>query len=323
MKLQEDAKELRKLWGSFRQARVLFTANNLRIFDYLKSPRTVDDIAGILKTDRRATEILLDALTGLGLLKKSAGKYSNKPSSNRLLVKDSPYYQGDIIKHVDNLWHNWSGLDEIIKTGKPYHKNRDHEAFIRGMHNIAVFKAGDVINSINLKGVKTAIDIGGGPGTYSMELAKRGISVTLFDLPETVRIAKDIIKESGLKNIDFIEGDFLSDKIGSGYDLVFISQILHAYSEDDNIGLIRKSQNALNTKGKIVIQEFYIDKNRTSPVHSALFSVNMLVNTEGGRCYSPPEIEGWLAKEGFRKIKHKIIDDSVIISGIKSNYRLS
>ncbi|MBA4348776.1 MAG: hypothetical protein C0415_02160 [Thermodesulfovibrio sp.] len=317
MKLQEDAKVLRKLWSSFRQARVLFTANNFRIFDCLKSPRTADEIAGILKTDRRATEILLDAVTGLGLLKKSAGKYSNKPISNHLLVKDSPYYQGDIIRHADNLWQNWSGLDEIMKTGKPYRKSRNHDAFIKGMHNIAVLKSKAVIDLIDLKGVKKALDVGGGPGTYSMELAKRGVSVTLLDLPETVKIAKEIIRESGVKKIDFIEGDFLSDDVSRDYDLIFISQVLHAYSEDDNLHIIRKSKNALNENGRIAIQEFYIKSNRAFPFYSALFSVNMLVNTEGGRCYSPSEIKRWLAKEGFRKIKHKIIDDSMIISGIK------
>jgi hypothetical protein len=85
MEVLKQAKELRKLWGGFWPARVLLTANNFGVFDYLKSPKAAAEIAKILKTDGRATEILLDALTGLGLLKKSGNKnkYKNTPTANR------------------------------------------------------------------------------------------------------------------------------------------------------------------------------------------------------------------------------------------------
>lgn len=316
MEALKQVKELRKLWGGFWSARVLLTANNFRIFDYLKSPKTAAEIAKIPKTDRRATEILLDALTGLGLLKKSGNKYKNASTANIFLTKDSPYYQGDIIRYADTLWKNWSGLDEIIKTGRPNRSAHDHEAFIKGMHNIASLKAKDVIKTIDLKGVRKALDLGGGPGTYSIEMAKKGLSVTLFDLPETIKIAKEIIKRSKVKGIDFVEGDFISDNIGNGYDLIFISQVLHAYSEKSCMSLIKKSKRALNQNGRIVIQEFYIDKSRTMPPQSALFSVNMLVNTYG-RCYPPSEIKQWLLKAGFKNIRHKIFNDSVMVYGVK------
>jgi hypothetical protein len=41
----------------------------------------------------------------------------------------------------------------------------------------------------------------------------------------------------------------------------------------------------------------------------------MLVNTTGGRCYSPDEIRNWLQKVGFKNIEKKLIDDNVIIIG--------
>jgi 2-polyprenyl-3-methyl-5-hydroxy-6-metoxy-1,4-benzoquinol methylase len=314
MDIKKEAQELRRMWGGFWPARVLLTANNLGIFDYLKSPKTAAEIAGILRTDKRAAEILLDAVTGLGLLKKSGSRYKNGSIAKNFLTKDSPYYQGDIMRHADNLWENWSGLDEIVKSGKPNRTAHDHEAFIKGMHNIAAMKAKEVVKAVDLRGVKRALDLGGGPGTYSIEMAKKGISVTLFDMPQTIKIAKEIIKGSKVKGIDFIEGDFISDDIGSGYDLIFISQVLHAFSEDDCFNIIRKAKEALNPKGRVVIQEFYIEKNRTSPPQSALFSVNMLVNTQG-RCYAPSEMKQWLAKAGLKNIRHKIFNDSVLIAG--------
>lgn len=314
MKIQEELNKLRILWGNYWSSRVLLTANNFRVFDYLKEKKTAQEIAMAVNADSRAMEILLDALAGLGLLKKSSDKYHNTSIANLFLLTSSPYYQGNIIKHGDAIWKNWSELDEVIRTGKPARKFYDNDAFIRGMHDISKMKAAKVIKLINLKKVRKALDLGGGPGTYSIEMAKKGIFVDLFDLPETIQIAREIIKESGVNKINFIEGDFLVDEISGKYDLIFISQILHAFSDENNIKILKKAANALNSEGRIVVQEFLINKNRTMPTKSALFSINMLVNTEGGRCYSPAEIRKWFYSIGLRKIKEEILDDCVLMT---------
>ncbi|TAL22976.1 MAG: methyltransferase domain-containing protein [Nitrospirae bacterium] len=315
--LMNEAKELMKLWGWFRPARVLLTANNYRIFDHLEKQLSAKDLSKKLKTDLRATEILLDALSGMGVLKKNKNIYSNAPLASKFLVSGKPHYQGDIIRHADNLWQNWSGLDEVMKTGKPYRKAHDHKSFILGMHNLASLKAKDVIKSVGIKGVKTALDLGGGPGTYSIEMARHGVHITLFDRPETVDIAMDVTGKAGMKNIDFMTGDFLYDDIGKGYDLIFASQILHSCSEKESKNLLKKCRKALNKNGRLVIQEFYLEKDRAHPVNSSLFSVNMLVNTPGGRGYSLHEMKKWLLKTGFRKIKEKLMGDTVLIQAVK------
>jgi ubiquinone/menaquinone biosynthesis C-methylase UbiE len=314
-KMNEQVKTLREIWSGFRSARVLITANNYRIFDYLTKPQSASAISYQLKTDLRATEILLNALTGLELLRKSANEYRNTSLSNRFLVKGAPYYQGDIIRHADYLWKNWSALDEVVQTGKPSQRARDYEAFILGMHNLATIKARDVIKAIGLRKVRTALDLGGGPGTYSIAMVKRGVQVTLFDHPEAIEIAKKIIDREGGKDINFIRGDFMGDDIGDGYDLIFISQIFHSYSADDNLLILRKCAKSLNRQGRIVIQDFYISENGTRPVQSVLFSVNMLVNTQAGRCYSPREIKKWLSKSGLKNICEKRMDDTVLLIG--------
>ena len=183
------------------------------------------------------------------------------------------------------------------------------------MHNIASLKAKEVIDRIGVKDVRSALDLGGGPWTYSIEMAKRGIKVTLFDFPETIEIAKKVVGKEKADGIILKGGDFMADDIGKDYDLVLISQILHSYSEKENLRLLKKCKKALSNGGRIGIQEFHIDRTRTQPVSGALFSVNMLINTEGGRCYSTEEIRGWLLKTGLKKIKKGFIDDAVIIVG--------
>ena len=315
-KLVKQMQEFGRLWGGFRASRVVLTANNFAVFEHLRAPATAAGVAGIVGLDARAAGILLDALTALGLLVKTGSKYRNTPLAKQFLQKDSPLYQGDLLRHADTLWKSWSGLDEVVKSGAPNRSaGRDHESFIRAMHNNAVFRVKGVIKAIDLRGVKKALDLGGGPGTYSRELASKGIAVTLFDLPNTVEIAREILAAAKAGNIDFLSGDFHADDIGSEYDLVFVSQIFHAYSADDNRVLLTKARDALNPKGRIAIQEFLLEKDRAHPVPGALFSVNMLVNTAAGRCYTQQEMKQWLAQTGFKGIKAKALGDTVVLTG--------
>ena len=311
-----EMEKLHGLWCGFWSSRVVLTANNLRVFDQLTRPRTAMEVAALISTDQRATEILLDALAGLELIKKRGNKYHNATLARKYLIKGCNDYMGDIIRYGESLWQSWSHLDEIVQSGKPCHEEgwRDYEAFTLGMHNLSSQMAPAVLNKIGLNGVKSALDLGGGPGTYSIEMARQGIDVTLFDQPVTIPLARKIIASEGVAEINFMEGDFVKDDIGSGYDLILASQICHCISESENQALMHKCRNALNAGGRLVIQEFILDKDHTTPLSGALFSVNMLVSNEGGRAYSLDEISTWLTKAGFSDIQ--IIDqsDTVLIS---------
>jgi 3-hydroxy-5-methyl-1-naphthoate 3-O-methyltransferase len=318
--MKRDIMEFTRLWGGFRASRVILTANNLQVFENIGKGRTAAALASVLKTDLRATGILLDAVASLGLLRKSGRTYRLAPPAKRYLLPESPWYQGDMLRHADTLWKNWSGLDDVVRTGEPNRSGaRRHDVFIRAMHNNAVLRAKTLIDVLDLRGIRTALDLGGGPGTYSIELAKRGIDVTLFDLPGTLEIAQEMIRQSRVKNVSFRSGDFHLDDIGSGYDLVLLSQVLHSNSETEAQVLLGKVFDVLTPRGKVAIHEFALNEDHASPVPGALFSVNMLVNTAGGRSYTRKEMKGWLTKAGFKKITVKDLGDTVVVTGRKGS----
>jgi 3-hydroxy-5-methyl-1-naphthoate 3-O-methyltransferase len=316
--LARQAQEFARLTGGFRASRVVLTANNLGVFEHIGKGASASGLAKGLATDPRATEILLDAVAALGLLRKSGATYRLTPTARRFLLPGSPWYQGDMLRHMDTLWKNWSSLDEVVRVGMPNRSgSRRHDVFLRAMHNNAALCASAVISSLDLRGVKKALDLGGGPGTYSIKLAKKGIAVTLFDLPNTVGVARELIRSSGVKGIAFQGGDFHFDDIGSGYDLALLSQVLHSHSPVENLALIGRVFDALSPDGRIAVHEFKLNEDRASPVPGALFSVNMLVNTSEGRSFTPREIKDWLKKTGFRKITLKDLGDTVVVLGRK------
>jgi 3-hydroxy-5-methyl-1-naphthoate 3-O-methyltransferase len=314
--VSQDLAELRRLYLGFIAARAVITANNLGVFDCLKKPATAAEAAKKLKSDERAVEILLDALTGIGLVRKNmAGSYRNTAVSDRYLVKGGRLYQGDIIRHASTMWQNFSSLDAVVKTGRPAGKGSDHESFILGMHNLTMLRTEGLVRAVGLRGLKTMLDLGAGPGTNALAFARQGVKATIFDLPATIAIARKVARREGVNGLSFIAGDFHKDPIGKGYDLVLISQIFHAFSKDENLALLAKCRGALNPGGRVVIQEFPINDALTSPPHSALFSVNMLVATQSGRCYSPREMKQWLREAGFKNIVVKNLAETVLVEG--------
>jgi 2-polyprenyl-3-methyl-5-hydroxy-6-metoxy-1,4-benzoquinol methylase len=311
-----DIRELRRLYGGFQAARVILTANNLGVFARLaRKPLSARAAASALKADPRGTELLLNALVSIGLLAVADGVYANAEIAALYLDPASPAYQGNILRHIETLWQNWSALDEVVKTGRPARRAFDHRAFIMGMHDLSRPKVKKVLGKIGLKGVRTALDVGGGPGTYCIEMARLGIRPTLFDLPETVKIARAVAKKEGASGITFRGGDYHTDGLGKGFDLVLVSQILHSNTEQQNVALLTKCRAATAPGGQIAIQEFPLDEGRTSPPQGALFAINMLVATEGGRTYTPGEISAWLGAAGYARVAVRPGEDSVLVTG--------
>ncbi|MDA8431988.1 MAG: methyltransferase [Nitrospiraceae bacterium] len=305
--------------ASFFPSRTILTANNFRIFDLLEGKgKTAAGVAKAISADRRASELLLNSLAAIGLLKKTGETYRNAPVASRYLVKGKPGYQGNILRHYHTLWENWSELDTVVKTGRPNRKGHDHESFILGMHDLALQKVKKVIGSLDLRGVKTALDLGGGPGTYSMGFARKKISATLFDFPATLKISRRLIREAGLaQGVKLHPGDFTKDPLGGPYDLIFISQVFHSYSPKQCAGMLAKCRSSLGKGGRVVIQEFYLDETKTAPMQGALFAINMLVNTPEGRSYTPQEMISWLKKTGFTDVRQQMLDETVLVTGRK------
>jgi len=181
-----------------RPARIILTANNVRLFDHLeKVGLTAAATARVLGTNPRATKYFwMPSPPSAWLRRPSDGMPMNRCLAP--LVSGRPGYQGDILRHYSSLWDNWSGLDRVLKTGKPNRVSRDHTSFIMGMHNIASLKRNSLMRAIPMAGLKRVLDLGGGPGTYAMAFAAQGLDVTLMDYPETLKIARRVIRESAL-----------------------------------------------------------------------------------------------------------------------------
>ena len=312
----------------FKRSRVLLSAFELDLFTILgREKLTSDEVAIIADTDIRATDRLLNALCALGLIRKENKRFSNTETAVRYLVKGEKDYMSGLM-HTVHLWKSWSTMTDAVKkggrvTGKSIKEegSRWTTAFIEAMHYRAVKASAEVIARLDLTGVSRVLDVGGGSGAYAMGFvrARPDINVTVFDLPDVVSLTGKYIDESGMgDNIDIIEGDYHIDEFGRGFDLVFLSAIIHSNSPEQNRSLIEKGAKALNQGGQIVIVDFIMDEDRCGPFFSALFALNMVVNTESGDTYTESETRNWLTQAGFSDIRRTDgVGPTAIITGRK------
>jgi len=191
-----------------------------------------------------------------------------------------------------------------------------------GMFNLAMGIAPRLTFQMDLAGRRRLLDLGGGPGTYAIHfcLANPDLSAVIYDRLTTEPFALKTAEKFGLQDrITFAGGDFNSDPITGGpYDVAWLSHILHSNSPEECQRLLQKTAEVMEPGGLILIHEFVLNNTKDSPEFPALFSLNMLVNNEGGRSYSEEELRTMLKNAGAKNIERhsfKGPNDSAIIYG--------
>jgi (2Fe-2S) ferredoxin/predicted O-methyltransferase YrrM len=304
----------------YQESRVVLTAVELDIFTAVGTEGAADpgataaDVAGRIQADPRATEMLLNALVAMGLLSKQEGTFRNTPVANRYFVAKSRDDARTATLHSVSTWRRWSTLTECVRAGTSVTYNEMSErgdewtrAFIAAMHRNAAERAPWVVQAVGTEGVRRMLDVGGGSAAYSIAFARASaeLQAEVVDLPTVLPIAQSHIQDAGLTaRIRTRSGDLRADAFGEGYDLALVSAICHMLDPEENRDLVRRCFAALAPQGRIVVQDFILEPDKTAPKFAALFSLNMLVGTRAGSSYSEGEYVTWLREAGFADVRH-------------------
>jgi len=298
--------DLMEIAHGYQRSMTLFAALSLGVFAILeKGDADAREVARRARADPERLAVLLDALAAMGLLVKRRGRYANGPVAARALVP-GPGSKIQILLHHLDCWRDWTRLPRRIRRGRPVAPPGNwRERFIRGMDENARARAEAAARRFPLRPGEHLLDLGGGPGTYAAAWARRypGARVTLFDLPATLRVTRRILAERGERGlVRLLAGDVLADPLGGPYDLVWISQLLHAFPPASCVAILARVRAALAPGGRAAVQEFLLRDDRTSPPGPALFSVHMAAVTEGGRAYTAREIARMMREAGLARV---------------------
>jgi len=297
--------------NDWRESRIVLTAVELDLFSAVGDGATAAEVAIRLAADPRGVGCLLHALAALGLLEKRAESFRNSPVAARFLCAGSPDDRRAALMHTAALWHRWSALTECVRTGRPAprgpREQADTEAFIAAMHANSTQRAPALIAALDLSGVRRVLDVGGGSGGYAIALARAlpEARIEVLDLADVVPLTARYVAAAGVADrVRTRVGDLNADDFGAGYDLVLISAICHMNGPTENADLIRRAARSLAPGGRVVVLDHILEPDRTAPVASAIFAVNMLVNTPAGGNYTEAEYSSWMRDAGLTNVAH-------------------
>ena len=309
-----NADAILALARNFWECRVLLTAAELDLFTLLApTPLTAQAVADRIHGDRRAVTILLDALAAMELLRKHGPQYQCLPGVAESLARSSPKSVLPMVLHSATLWRRWTELSGVVRgdaqarsRAQAPHDDAGLAAFIGAMHVVSGPRAATIVAAIDPGPARALLDVGGGPGTYTIAFLKAApqMRATLFDQPEVVEMARVQLTQAGvLERVRLVGGDFERDALPAGHDLALVSAIIHQNSPAQNVDLFRKVWRALELGGRIVVRDHVMSADRLDPRDGALFAVNMLVATAGGNVYTFSEIEAGLTAAGFTRVR--------------------
>lgn len=307
--------------ASYRDARTLQAAVVLDVFTLLADgPATAEDVAVRNGLDKRATELFLNALVEIGYLIKRNDRFQNAPHAQNHLVRGAKGYIGWTLLAEAQAWGLWGQLEQTVRSGKrpdaPRLYHEDTEAtrnVLRSLHARAeALFTRHVVEKVKLDNVETLLDLGGGAGAYTIAFSRRWpkVNVTLLDLPPAIAVARETVGKSDVhKRVTLVEADYRKDAFGGPFDMIFVSNVIHGEGQDAVKALLKKVFAALNPGGRLVLRDTFMSADRAR--HGAVFSLNLLLTTDEGRCYSASEVDALLKEAGFRDVR--MTEESVLV----------
>lgn len=278
----------------YRELLLLRAARETGVIDAITTKTgTVSGVAAETGVTEHAARVTLGVLADRGFLELVGDEYEITNRALGLLAKTDVRSIGPLPHQLDCL-DRALALPETMRTGEPP-AEPEHwtanfmgamasadEATVRACVTAAVHERPDA---------DRVLDVGGGPGTFATEFARRGFDVTLFDQPDVIDLDERHLEHEA---VDLVAGDVL-DSLPSGFDLVFCSRVAHVFSPDENRRLLENVHDALDPGGVAVLTDYVRGRSEFAPTMAA----HMLAQTGTGATYTADEFTEWLADAGF------------------------
>jgi SAM-dependent methyltransferase len=306
-----DPTSIIRLSTGYWDSQTLLTATRLKLFDAMADgPARAEQVAGALQLDERATALMLRACVGLGLLEQQGELFSNSANAATFLVSRSPAYMGHVLRYSDQLYGTWGQLEASLRSGEPALPAETYlgddpartRAFVLAMHQRALGIARVLVQVLDLSGRRAMLDVGGGPGTYSVLLTERfpGLQSEVLELPGVAAVARELVADAGASDrVRLRDGSYHEADFGQGKDVVLMSGMFHRENEAACRRLIERAHACLEPGGLLVVADVFADAGGATPSFASLFGLNMMLTAPQGGVHADADVCSWMQDAGF------------------------
>ncbi len=260
--------QILRLANAHQLSRAVHVAARLELGRHLAGgPLSTAELARETSTVESVLRRFLRFLATLGIVAEAdADAWAATPLTAHLPLADN-------IAQGEEGWAVWGALPDALKDGRPpfesVHGLPFYEYAARNPRQQAHWKTWNeatgaafypaVIETLELDGESTVVDVGGGEGRLLAEILKRGVAPrgVLFDLPDVVAEASGRLAADGLADrVDVVGGD-ARHGVAAGGDVYLLSRVLMNHGDDDAVAILVACRAALadNASGRVLAVE--------------------------------------------------------------------
>lgn len=159
------------------------------------------------------------------------------------------------------------------------------------------------------------LDVGGNTGKFAIKCAEydEQVKVTILDLPGQLKKAEENIKNTGFEErINLHPVDLLdhSAPLPENPDIIWMSQFLDCFSQEDILELLRRSKEAMDTHSELYILETYWDKQKFEASTYSLHATSLYFTNIANGCsqmYHSDDLLKLIEKSGL--VMHEMIEN--------------
>ena len=294
----------------------LFALFENEVFEILSSgPKTLSEIQEVVDGNEDSLRATLDAAVALKILSVRDGRYlASEAFLDCLGRKDSPAYAGEWVAFMHSLAGPLLELGDAIRTGSTpgaaledfSDDNIPAQRMTAAMDAYARSRGVEIADHLDFSQTKRLLDIGCGPGTYSMAIVDRNphVRATLLDQPGAIAEARRIATGRGMADkLEFVAGDAREYAPSEPFDAILASNMLHMMQPDASVKLLKRCFDMMLPGGRMIVQAQYLNDDRISPRWATLLNLCQRVVTQEGRNHAFGETKEWMEEAGFRNIQ--------------------
>lgn len=176
--------------------------------------------------------------------------------------------------------------------------------------------AAEILDSYPFSRHRRLLDLGGGSGAFLIAVARRvpGLDLMLFDLPAVAGQARSRLAAEGFgERVQVVGGDFLSDPLPRGADLISLVRIIHDHEDEQALQILRQAREALPPEGVLLVAEPVAGAESAATVSDAYFGFYLLA-MGSGRPRTEEELASLLDAAGFSRVKRAASRDPFLVS---------
>ncbi|MFG2652137.1 methyltransferase [Streptomyces sp. NPDC048436] len=301
-------------WSFFR-SKLLTAAQDLGVFTALGDEALgAEELRERLGLHPRAAGDFLDALSALGLLRRTGDRYRNSPAVARHLMPGREGYVGGFLRMTTELLgSDQDSLAGLLRSGSArgqgkggevpftqiFHDPERLRQYLSATDSFSGAVADELAQAFDWGRYATFSDVGGARGNLAARLAAAhpGLTGTVLDRPLMEPHFDTLVTERGVADqLRFVSGDFFTDDLPRA-DVVILGGVLHDRPMERRMALLRKAYDAVHDGGALIVYDTMLDDERTG-ADNLVLSLIMMLQSAQATGFSPAECRSWMREVG-------------------------